>query len=54
VQQQRRYRPHPLKVVFGAPVEPRAGEAVAALVERYCRALAALAEEHGVPLRIVE
>ena len=48
------YRPHPLKVVFGAPLAPRDGETVEQLHARYCAALLALGKQHNVPLRIVE
>lgn len=50
----RRYRPVPLKVVFGEPIEPRAGEDLESVHGRYCLALTRLAKQHDVPLRIVE
>lgn len=48
------YRPYPLKVVFGEALEPRAGETLEALHERYCNALLYLAKQHGVPMTIAE
>jgi hypothetical protein len=51
---QPRYRPYPLKVVFGQPIEPRAGESVDALHARYCAALVKLGEQHGAAITIVE
>ena len=47
-------RPRPLKVVFGAPVAPRAGERPEELAARYAAALDALAAEQGVELLVVE
>jgi hypothetical protein len=46
------YRPRPIRVVFGAPVEPAEGEGVEALHARYVAALLALGKEHGVPLTL--
>lgn len=49
-----RYRPYPIRVVFGEPIAPREGEEAEALHARYCAGLLALAKAHDVPLRIVE
>ncbi|GBF96565.1 diacylglycerol O-acyltransferase 2A [Raphidocelis subcapitata] len=48
------YRPYPLKVVFGEPVVPKAGESADDLHARYCKSLLALGKAFNVPLRIVE
>lgn len=48
------YRPYPLKVVFGEPVVPKAGESADDLHARYCQALLALGKAFNVPLRIAE
>ncbi|KIY93855.1 hypothetical protein MNEG_14106 [Monoraphidium neglectum] len=48
------FRPYPLKVVFGQPIEPKDGETADELHTRYCDGLLALAKQHNVPLRIVE
>lgn len=48
------YRPFPLKVVFGEPIQAREGETAEELRERYCEGLLRLAKQHDVPLRIVE
>lgn len=49
-----RYRPAPLTVMFGEPLVPPPGEGEEELVDRYCRALLALGDAHGVKLSIVE
>ena len=49
-----RYRPYPLKVVFGEPIEPREGDTPGGIHARYCAALMRLAKQHDVPLQIVE
>ncbi|KIZ02802.1 hypothetical protein MNEG_5153 [Monoraphidium neglectum] len=48
------YRPYPLKLVFGEPLEVREGEKPESLHARYCQALLALAKAHDVPLVIAE
>jgi hypothetical protein len=49
-----RYRPHPLKVVFGEPIVPQAGDTAETLHAKYVAGLLALAKQHGVPLVIAE
>jgi hypothetical protein len=49
-----RYRPYPIKVVFGTPLEPRPDETVEALHARYCAALVKLGEQHNVEITIAE
>jgi hypothetical protein len=41
-------------VVFGAPLAPAPGEGEEELVDRYCRALLALGDAHGLRLAVVE
>ncbi|KAI8476177.1 MAG: diacylglycerol acyltransferase-domain-containing protein [Monoraphidium minutum] len=48
------YRPRPLKVVFGEPVAPLAGEPLRETQARYVAALMRLAAAHGVELELVE
>jgi hypothetical protein len=47
-------RTHPVKVVFGKPLQVTRGESVEKTHQKYVEALLALGKEHGVELRVVE